>query len=164
MYPPWSAVNLTPSSTDDVSPVAAGAAELGSSEHGHGRGLTVTATPAPGVSMLPLSSVARLRIVTLPVGPGVQLYVQEAVPLALCQVVPLSVETSMPATTPPPESEAVPVTVTPVPLVCVEPAPGDVIADVGGVWSVEAVAATRPGCIVVGWAPMSASRLSVACC
>src|SRR5215831_6330619 len=100
----------------------------------------------------------------LPVGPGVQLYDQDVVPVAGCHVAPLSVETSTPATTPPPVSDAVPVIVTAVPLVSVAPPVGAVILDEGGVWSVEAVAATRPACIVVGWTPMSAIRLSVACC
>jgi hypothetical protein len=147
-----------------VSPEPAGAAELGNSEQGHCRGLTVTATPAPGVSMLPLSSAARLMILKLPVGPGVQLYDHDDVPVAGCQVAPLSVETSTPATTPPPASDAVPVTCTAVPLVCVDPPLGELTVDVGGVWSVDAVAATRPGWIVVGCTPMSASRLTVACC
>src|SRR5215831_708440 len=102
-------------------------------------------------------------ILKLPVGPGVQLYDQDVVPVAGCHVAPLSVETSTPATTPPPASDAVPVIVTAVPLVSVVPALGDVIVEVGGVVSVEPVAATRPACLVVAWTPMSASRLRVAC-
>ncbi|TMC02373.1 MAG: hypothetical protein E6J41_30315 [Chloroflexi bacterium] len=85
-------------------------------------------------------------------------------PVAGCHVAPLSVDTSTPATTPPPASVAVPVMVTVVPLVSVAPDAGEVMVEVGAVWSVDAVAATRPACIVVGWTPMSAIRLSVACC
>src|SRR5262249_58590171 len=47
---------------------------------------------------------------------------------------------------------------------CVELPVGAVIAAVGGVVSVEAVAATRPDCSVAGCTPMSARRLTVACC
>ena len=49
-----------------------------------------------------------------------------------CQVEPPSVDTSTPATTPPPESVAVPLTVTVLPLVKVAPADGEVIVEVGG--------------------------------
>ena len=38
------------------------------------------------------------------------------------------------------------------------------IVEVGAVVSVEAVAALRPACSVVGCDPMSASRFTVACC
>jgi hypothetical protein len=48
-----------------------------------------------------------------------------------CQVEPPSVDTSTPATTPPPESVAVPVIVTVLPLANVAPPDGDVIAEVG---------------------------------
>ena len=58
---------------------------------------------------------------------------QDVVPVAGCHVFPLSVETSTPATTPPPESDAVPVIVTGVPLVSVVPVVGAVILDVGAV-------------------------------
>ncbi len=50
-----------------------------------------------------------------------------------------------------------------VPLDTVAPEAGAVIAEVGAVVSVEAVAATRPACNVAGWACMSASRFTVAC-
>ena len=36
--------------------------------------------------------------------------------------------------------------------------------EVGAVLSVDAEAAVRSDCIVPGWAPMSASRFTVACC
>src|SRR5215467_13074752 len=76
---------------------------------------TVTATPADGVSRLALSSTARLRTLIDPALRGVQEYDQVDSPVAGCQVCPPSVETSTPATTPPPTSTAVPVTVTVMP-------------------------------------------------
>ena len=78
-------------------------------------------------------------------------------------MVPLSVDTSTPPTRPP-VSAAVPVTVTGAPTDRLAPAAGEVMADVGAVVSVEAVAATSPGRSVVGCTPMSANRLTVACC
>ena len=60
-------------------------------------------------------------------------------------------------------SLAVPVTVTG-PAGTEAPFAGDVIVTVGGVVSVDLSAATRPACSVLGCAPMSASRLTVACC
>src|SRR6266513_2679515 len=100
----------------------------------------VTVEPAPGVSTLPESSYARLRIVAdtsfEPGPPGVQLYVHDEVPDAWCQVTPLSVEASTFVTTPPPESVAVPEIVIALPLCTVEPLSGDVTVDVGAaVWS-----------------------------
>ena len=38
------------------------------------------------------------------------------------------------------------------------------MVEVGGVVSVEAVAGTKPGLERAGWTPMSANRLTVACC
>ena len=52
----------------------------------------------------------------------------------------------------------------PVPATTVSPVAGEVTADVGGVVSAEAVAATRPPCRLAGCAPMSASTFTVACC
>ena len=63
---------------------------------------------------------------------------------------PPSVETSTPETTPPPVSVAVPETVTALLSWTVEPAVGEVIVDVGGVVSVDPVAATMPVISVVG--------------
>ena len=100
--------------------------------------------------MFRLSSVARLISVTCPLEPGVQLHVQSLVPEAGCQVAPPSTETSTPATTPPPLSLAVPVIVTEPPGATVEPAAGEVIAEAGGSASVEAAAATSPGCRLPG--------------
>ena len=50
------------------------------------------------------------------------------------------------------------------PFAWVEPAAGELIVTVGRVVSVDLVAATRPDISVVGCAPMSASRLTCACC
>src|SRR6266542_6233857 len=55
---------------------------------------TLTVTPAEGVSTLPESSLARDLIVTLPSAAGVQEYVHEPVPVARCQEIPPSTETS----------------------------------------------------------------------
>ena len=82
------------------------------------------------------------------------------VPVAGCHVVPPSVDTSTPATTPPPVSEAVPEIVTCEPSDTVE---GTLTVEVGAVLSVDAEAAVRSDWIVPGWAPMSARRFSVAC-
>src|SRR5262249_39843673 len=93
-----------------------------------------------------------------------QEYVQELVPVAGCQGWPPSVETSTPATTPPPVSLAVPETVTRAPSARLAPGAGAVIVAVGAVLSVDAVATTRPVMSWYGCAPMSANRLTVACC
>ena len=89
-------------------------------------------------------------------------------PCAGCQVVPPSVETSTLPTWPPPDSPAtsvaVPLIVTGAPLATLEPSSGELITELGGAVSVEAVAPTRSPCSVSGWAPMSASTLTVACC
>src|SRR5262249_15429863 len=68
------------------------------------------------------------------------------------------------ATTPPPASVAVPVIVTEEPSDKLAPAAGEVIVDVGGVVSVDAVAGVSPDMSVAGCAPMSADRVTVACC
>src|SRR5215471_2444652 len=84
--------------------------------------------------------------------------------VAGCRVVPPSVETSTPATTPLPVSDADPLTVTAAPSDSVAPEDGDVIVEVGAVVSVDAAAADSPDISVVGCAPISASRFTVACC
>src|SRR4051812_13533975 len=124
---------------------------------------TETVTGAEGAPRLALSSVARTRSLAVE-PPARHEYVHDVVPLAGCQRVPPSVETSTPATVPPPASDAVPVTVTVLPLGTVDPSAGEVIVAVGAVWSVVAVAATSPVCRVDGCAFMSASRFTVACC
>src|SRR5919199_3808714 len=104
----------------------------------------VTDVPADGVSRLPLSSTARLLIVVEPPhAPAVHEYVQLPRPVATCQVVPPSVETSTPPTTPP-VSVAVPLIVTLLPGATVVPEAGDVIVDVGAPGSVGIVAAVSP--------------------
>ena len=72
--------------------------------------------PADGVSRFALSSTALLRILKVPAGTDVQVYVQLVVPVAGCQVAPPLSETSTPATSPPPASTALP------DIVIVEPA------------------------------------------
>src|SRR5258707_13479583 len=81
-----------------------------------------------------------------------------------CQVAPPSVETSTPATTPPPASLGVPLMVTAEPSERAAPWEGEVIVEVGGVVSVDAVAVVSPEIGEAGWAPMSAKRLTLACC
>src|SRR4051794_7949691 len=94
---------------------------------------------------------------------AIQLYVQDVVPVAGCQLAPLSVDTSTPATMPP-LSAAVPVTVTAVPSTTTAPATGLVIVEVGGVVSVLAATGCSVDISVVAWSPMSANRFTVACC
>src|ERR671917_2689106 len=128
----------------------------------HSRGSTVTFTVADALPMLPESSTARLLRVNWPVEPGVQVKLQFSRPVAVCQGPPL-IETSTAPTLPPPASVAVPWTVT-LPACTDAPLVGEVIWEVGSVVSVEAVAWTRPDCRLPGWTPMSANRLTVACC
>src|SRR5262249_29964746 len=128
--------------------------------HGQVRGATVTVTPAEGVSILPLSSTALLRMLMLPDLVGSQLKLHDERPPAGCHGPP-SIETSTPASTPPPASAAVPARVLGVPTI--SPL-GGVMAEAGGVVSVDAVAVTRPACRLPGWQPISAKRLTVACC
>ena len=72
MEPDASARKRTPTSIGWLSfrSVSAGSASP-KSEQGHVRPVTVTATPADGALRLPLSSAARLRIVTWPAAAGV---------------------------------------------------------------------------------------------
>src|SRR5262249_21465397 len=171
MVPATSAVNFTPISTGLSGPPSTptGVAVLGQMVqlvvHGDPEPPTDTVTPAEGISRFPLSSTARLLIVTEPDVPEVfQLYVQLARPLAGCHVAPPLTETSTPPTTPPPPSVAVPLMVTVLPWVRIEPPVGETIVEVGAVVSVDAVAATSPAWRVAGCTPMSANRFTVACC
>ena len=89
---------------------------------------------------------------------------ETAAAFAGCQVLPSSVETSTPATTAGAVALAWPVTVIAVPSATVVPGVGEVTVATGAV-----VVATAPGVVsplssVDGWAPMSPSRLTVACC
>src|SRR5881275_1113612 len=130
-----------PSSAASPSPESSTPGLTASPNSVHGQS-TPTAVPGPGVSMLPLSSVARVRIVVVGAPWAIQVYDQALVPVAGCHVSPPSVETSTPATTPPPVSAAVPVTVTDwVGSSCVDGV-GDVIVEVGGVVSVDFAAVT----------------------
>src|SRR5690348_12548958 len=63
-----------------------------------------TETPGDGDSTLPLSSVARVRILVVGAPCAIHVELQAVVPVAGCHVVPPSVETSTPATVPPPAS------------------------------------------------------------
>ena len=116
-------VNRMPSSTADGSVVArlvTPAVEIGAVDgvalpkmlHGQ---LTlrsrVVATP-----MFALSSTPRTLIVWVPLPCWVYVKAHEVVPVAGCQVAPPSAEYSTAATTPPPVSAAVPVTVTDAPF------------------------------------------------
>src|ERR1700682_1347125 len=103
-------------------------------------------------------------MLTAPCTVGVQKYIQDSRPLAGCQVAPPSTETSTPPTTPPPASVAVPVIVTGIPADTVPPGSGNVIEDVGATASDEAEAEVRGDCKVAGCTPISANRLTVACC
>src|SRR5437867_10690896 len=167
IVPLTSGRNLTPSSTAAESLVAicAGVADALQMLQGHPTGVViVTATPPLGVSRLPLSSMARLMIVLVPVLVGVQAKLQFSRPVAGCHVLPPSTDTSTPPTTPPPASVALPVTVIGVPTGMFWPLTGNPTVDVGGVRSVLALAGERPGCSVPGCAAISANKLTVACC
>src|SRR3954453_14022309 len=128
-------------------------------EHGQ---VTSTLMPAPGCSRLPLSSTARTRMFAFGLPCTIQLYDHCDVPVAGCHFAPPFVETSTPATTPPPASVAVPDKLTRLPSCAAVGA--SVIVEVGAELSVEGEAGTTPWGGVAGCAPMSAKRLTVACC
>src|SRR5690349_13228361 len=92
---------------------------------------TLTLISARGSCTFPLSSIARLLIVTGPGVVGVQVKLHAVVPVAALKVAPPSTETSTRATDPPPASLAVPLMVTVVPVSTVAPVVGEVIAEVG---------------------------------
>ena len=156
----------TPSSTDAASEASTVPGVVAGFQIVHGQartgGSTVTATPGPGVSRFPQSSAARLLIVTGPAAPVFHSYVQLDVPLARFHVAPPSTDTSTTPTAPS-ASVAVPLIVTSVPPGTWPPARGKPIADEAAVTSPDAATATRPGWIDPGWAPISASRFTVAC-
>src|SRR3954454_21139698 len=110
--PSTSVRNLSPSSTEPVSESSSGAGgttEAAQIEHGHVRDpFRVTLTPPDAISRFPVSSKARLRMLTVPEPAAVHEKVQLVVPVAARQVVPPAVDTSTPVTTPPPFSTAVP--------------------------------------------------------
>lgn len=65
---------------------------------------------------------------------------------------------------PPPKSCAVPVMVTRCPSTKLAPMIGELIDEVGFNASVDWVARIRLASSVVGWMPMSANMLTIACC
>src|SRR5262249_10879941 len=161
-----SAKNFTPSSIGAASALAAmaGAAVGGQMLQGQLRAVTFTGTLLRCVSRFALSSTARLRNLGSPVLSGVQWWIPFSRPVAGCQVLPSSVETSTPPMTPPPASLAVPVMVTvefDCTLACAE---GEAITDEGGAASVEADAGVNAAMRVLGCTPISANRFTVACC
>src|SRR5262249_41496286 len=152
--------NFVPSSTELVSPSSRGAGGTVEAPQilQQGPATTLIVTPAEGISVLPLSSYARLLIATAPEPETVPVKVQLVVPVACAQVAPPLSDTSTPATMPPPASDAVPVTVMDAPEPNDVPAAGDVIVEVGASVSVDADAVTRPDCSVEGCVPISASK------
>src|SRR5437667_2740497 len=99
MYPSTSARKRRPGSTacESVDVALAGDADGSQMLHGHVNvpaSMTLTVWPAVGVSLFPLSSTARERITADPSASGVHENVQFVVPVAACQVAPLSVDTS----------------------------------------------------------------------
>src|SRR2546427_2569637 len=165
MKPPICERNFTPNSTGCASTTlaTAGVADRSQMLHGQVKAVTLTLVPALGVSRFPLSSVARLLITAGPPVDGVQWYVQFPCPVARCHDAPPSTETSTAATMPL-ASDAVPLITTSAPTMSVDPLTGETIVDVGAVVSVDAVAATRPAVRLPGCTPMSANKLTVACC
>src|SRR5262245_22897677 len=165
MNPSTTERNFTPISMGLASLIEglAGVTDEFQIEQGNVRCPTLMVRPAPGVSVFTLSSMARDLMVWDPSAVGMNVKLHEVVPAARFQVVPPSTDTSTPATTPP-TSLAVPVTVTFDPTGTVAPAAGEVMVEVGAVWSVEVVGLTSPAWSVWGRAPMSASMLAVACC
>src|SRR3954470_24021737 len=77
---------------------------------------------------------------------------------------PPSVDTSTPPSTPPALSLAVPTMFTSALADTLAPEAGEVMLELGGAASLEALAATRPLIRVGGGTPMSANKFIVACC
>src|SRR5262245_28231352 len=113
-------------------------------------GATLTFTTLAGFSRLPVSSTARLLMVVGPTSAGFQVYLQLLWPVAGCQVIPPSTETSTPPIVPSPSLQVVPVIGShAVPVISIgTPTVGfdgsGAIFDLGGVASVEAAARERP--------------------
>src|SRR5438105_6368798 len=166
--PNTSEVNFTPSSVECGSP-ASGAGGLTAApqiEHGHD---TFTVIAGEGLPRLPLSSTARALMVVLGLPCAAHGYDQLTdapageLSVAGCQLAPLSVETSTPATTPPPLSVAVPEMLAWLPSCSASPCPGEAIVVLGASVSDDLPAALSPAISDPGCAPMSANRLTVAC-
>ena len=173
MKPSKSDRNFTPTSIEDASPLStfSGPREEFQMLHGQVCGITVIPTPPAGLpplvagfSRLPLSSTARVCKLTGPRVAGIHENDHVPRPTAGCHVWPPSTETSTPATVPPPASVAVPVIVIAAPACTLAPAAGDVMVDTGGKESVDAVAKVNPDWMLAGCTPISANRLTVACC
>ncbi len=133
--------------------------------HGQVRASTIS-EDVTGLLNLALSSVARTLSAKVPGAFGVNAYDQVTLDAAAancagCQLDPPSVDTSTPATTPPPASVAVPVTVYGCPTT---PCAVEVTRTAGASVSVLAEAVTRPLIRLFGRTPMSANRFTVACC
>ena len=107
-YPSVRGVNLMPNSTALASSTAGC---FGTRWPKRVFGPVSCSSRVAGVPMLALSSMARTRTTWVLRPAAWKLYDQEVVPVAGCQLVPSSVETSTPATRPP-TSLAVPVIVT----------------------------------------------------
>ena len=130
---------------------------------------TLMFIPGPAVSIFPLSSNERKRILKVPLPVDGHVKDHVTVPsillsVACLQVFPASTDISTPATTPPPASTAVPVKLSVAPEGNVAPFAGEVIVAVGAIASVDAVTDTIPGINVAGCTFISANRLMVACC
>src|SRR5262245_39847277 len=135
MKPSTSLVNFTPISTGFASEEfrTAGTADEFHKLlllRGHPPAAIETVMPAPADSMLPLASIARLRMVAMPNAHGGQSELRAAPPRARCQVAPPSVDTSTPATAPP-LSVAVPLIVSGLPPCTWLPDTGEVMEDTG---------------------------------
>ena len=148
MYPLTFGRNFTPTSMGTISGSATrtGMAVAGQMEWEAGPICTVTAGDDPAGSTFPELSVARARMVTLPVSAGIQAKDQLVFPCAVCQVAPLSVETSTRATIPPPESVAVPEMVWDFWLASTAPFSGKVIWLTGATVSFSGIPGTRSDC------------------
>src|SRR6187200_218729 len=143
-----SALKRTPTSIAEGSPASTWAGVTFGPAIVHGQEMgTLTLAAAP---ILALSSTARALIVAVGAPWAFQLYDHELVPVAGCQLAPSSVETSTPATVPPPASVEDPEIVTSEPSAIALPAAGLAIVVVGAVVSVEADSGTRPDISVVG--------------
>src|SRR4051794_15557367 len=133
MKPLMSLLNFTPSSTAFPSVLLGRLGTIDGCQrlvHGQVPGVTDTGTLGPGGSTLPLSSMARLRIVTEPVALGIQSKVHVDTPWAVCHVVPPSTETWTAAAAPStPLSAASPEMVTRLPLVNTSFCNGDAMCE-----------------------------------
>src|SRR3954470_24026044 len=167
MNPSMSLLNLTPSSSAVPSPKSGiGGALVGLNRLVQGQSpcTTLIVIPGPAASRLPLSSIARVRRIALPSDPGVQSYLQLGAPVAGCQVLPLSTETSTPATAPPPTSVADPLIVRRAPLGTEAAGAGDTMVETGANMSlvcavvISGRVGSAPACSVPGATPMSVNR------